>query len=78
MKILVVEDHVLIREALRGVLKELKGEAAVIVEAPDSRQAMRRIEQNRDVELVLLDLGLPDRDGFEMLAELASAIRPFR
>jgi DNA-binding NarL/FixJ family response regulator len=71
MKILVVDDHVLIREALRGVLRELKGEAAVIIEAPDSRQAMRQIEQNPDVELVLLDLGLPDRDGFEILAELA-------
>ncbi len=70
MKILVVDDHVLIREALRGVLRELKGEATVIIEAPDSRQAMRQIEQNRDVELVLLDLGLPDRDGFEMLGEL--------
>lgn len=70
MKILVVDDHVLIREALRGVLRELKGEATVIIEAPDSRQAMRQIEQNGDVELILLDLGLPDRDGFEMLGEL--------
>lgn len=72
MKILVVDDHVLIREALRGVLRELKGEATVIIEAPDARQAMRQIEQNGDVELILLDLGLPDRDGFEMLAELAT------
>jgi len=71
MKILVVDDHVLIREALRGVLRELKGEATVIIEAPDSRQAMRQIEQNSDVELILLDLALPDRDGFEMLGELA-------
>jgi DNA-binding NarL/FixJ family response regulator len=71
MKILVVEDHVLMREALRGVLKELKGDAAVIIEAPDSRQAMRQIEQNPDVELVLLDLSLPDRDGFEILSEFA-------
>ena len=72
MKILVVDDHVLIREAMRGVLRELKGEAAVILEAPDSRQAMRQIEQNPDVELVLLDLGLPDRDGLEMLSDLAN------
>jgi DNA-binding NarL/FixJ family response regulator len=70
MKILVIDDHVLIREAMRGVLRELKGEAAVIVEASGSRQAMRQIEQNPDVELVLLDLGLPDRDGLEMLSEL--------
>jgi DNA-binding NarL/FixJ family response regulator len=71
MKILVVDDHVLIREALRGVLRELKGEAAIIIEAPDSRQAMREIEQNPDLELVLLDLGLPDRDGFLTFAEVS-------
>ena len=72
MKILVIDDHVLIREAMRGVLRELKGEAAVILEASDSRQAMCQIEQNADVELVLLDLGLPDRDGLEMLSELGN------
>ena len=78
MKILVIDDHVLIREAMRGVLRELKGEAAVILEAPDSRQAMRQIEQNPDVELVLLDLGLPDRDGLEMCPSWLIATRPSR
>jgi len=72
MKILVVDDHVLIREAMRGVLRELRGEAAVILEASDSRQAKHQIEQNPDVELVLLDLGLPDQDGLEMLSELGN------
>jgi DNA-binding NarL/FixJ family response regulator len=71
MKVLVIDDHALIRDALRGVLKELKGEAAVVIEASDSRQAMRQIEENPDLELVLLDLGLPDRDGFEVLSALA-------
>ena len=69
MKILMVDDHVLIREALRGVLTELNGDAA-IVEALNSRQAMQRIEEHPDIELVLLDLHLPDRSGFEVLAEL--------
>ena len=72
MKILVVDDHVLIREALRGVLRELKGDAAIVIEAADSREAMRQIEQHRDVKLILLDLALPDRDGFEMLGELGA------
>lgn len=70
-KFLVVDDHVLVREALRGILKELKGPTAVIIEASDSRQAKRQIEKNPDLDLILLDLGLPDQDGFEILAELA-------
>lgn len=69
MKILVVDDHVLIREALRGVLRELE-QNAVIIEAADSRQAMRHIEENQELELILLDLYLPDRSGFDILAEL--------
>ena len=76
MKILVVDDHVLIREALRGVLRELKGETTVILEASDSREAVRELEQHGDVELVLLDLNLPDRDGLDVLQELVHAGRP--
>ena len=69
MKILVIDDHVLIRESLRGVLSELKPEAA-IVEATNARETMRFVADNPDLALVLLDLGLPDRDGFDVLAEL--------
>ena len=69
MKILVIDDHVLIREALRGVLKELKEDAA-IVEASDARNAVQQIAENPDLELILLDLDLPDRSGFEVLPEL--------
>jgi DNA-binding NarL/FixJ family response regulator len=69
MKILVVDDHVLIREALRGVLKELVVDATII-EAPNSRLAMQQIAENPELALILLDLNLPDRDGFDLLAEL--------
>jgi DNA-binding NarL/FixJ family response regulator len=69
MKILLVDDHVLIRDALRGVLKELTDDANVL-EASDCRQAMRLIEANPDLHLILLDLNLPDRDGFAVLADL--------
>ncbi len=69
MKILVVDDHVLIREAMRGVLKELRDDA-IVTEAPDCRRAMRLVDENPDVALILLDLNLPDRDGFAVLADL--------
>jgi DNA-binding NarL/FixJ family response regulator len=69
MKVLVIDDHALIREALRGVLKELRGEASVL-EASDWKQANRQIESTPGLDLILLDLGLPDRDGLEVLADL--------
>ncbi len=69
MKILVVDDHVLIREALRGVLKELKPDAAIL-EAQNSSAALQSIADNPEIELILLDLNLPDRSGFDVLAEL--------
>src|ERR1043166_657917 len=69
MKILVVDDHVLIRESLRSVLTELKPEAT-IVEAADGRETMRLVADHRDFGLIFLDLNLPDRDGFDVLAEL--------
>jgi len=73
MKILVVDDHALIREALRGVLKEVKGDASVL-EASDCRQAMQLIAAHADLSLILLDLTLPDRDGFSVRREIG--IRP--
>jgi DNA-binding NarL/FixJ family response regulator len=69
MKILIVDDHALIRDALQGLLKKLKRGAAVL-EASNSRQAIDMVADNPDVGLVLLDLNLPDRDGFSVLAEL--------
>src|SRR5262249_46535602 len=69
MKILVVDDHVLIREALRGVLKELRGDVTIF-EAGDSRQAMEIVAEQADLDFILLDLNLPDRDSFAVLSEL--------
>jgi DNA-binding NarL/FixJ family response regulator len=69
MKILVLDDHALIREALRTVLSQLIDEATVL-EATDWRQATRLIEAHPDLHLILLDLNLPDRDGFAVLADL--------
>lgn len=69
MKILVIDDHVLIRQAMQGVLKKLRRDA-VVLEAANYKQAKQVIAGNEDIALVLLDLTLPDRDGFSVLSEL--------
>ena len=69
MKILVVDGHFLIREALRGVLKRLKTNATIL-EAVSGHQAMQLVSEHADIRLVLLELNLPDQDGFSVLSEL--------
>src|SRR5262244_782707 len=69
MKILVVDDHVLIRQAMQGVLKKLRRDA-VVLDASSCWQAKEMIAGHPDLGLILLDLTLPDRDGFAVLAEL--------
>jgi DNA-binding NarL/FixJ family response regulator len=68
-KFLLVDDHVLIREALRGVVRELDAGAAVL-EASRWGDAARLLKEHADVTLVLLDPGLPDREGLAALAEV--------
>ncbi len=69
MKVLLVDDHALIREAMRGVLRDLRGDSEVL-EAADCAAAMVLVEQHQDLSLILLDLQLPDRDGLDVLVEL--------
>jgi DNA-binding NarL/FixJ family response regulator len=75
VKILVVDDHPLIRSAMRDVLKEVKGDATVL-EASSYSQAMQVIAEHPDLGLILLDLNLPDRDGFSVLTELGERNPP--
>ena len=67
MKILVVDDHPLIQEALPRVLAKLHEDVEVVSAARfDEALAAAR---HGDINLILLDLGLPDTDGFAALAQ---------
>ncbi|WP_374278859.1 response regulator [Azonexus sp.] len=63
LKLLVVEDHALVREGLVRLLAQVEGETAVL-EAPDFETALTVLDNAGDVDLVLLDLALPGIDGF--------------
>jgi DNA-binding NarL/FixJ family response regulator len=69
MNILVVDDHFLIRDALCGCLKRLHSDATIL-EAANGHQAMELVSEHTEIQLVLLELSLPDQDGFSVLGEL--------
>jgi DNA-binding NarL/FixJ family response regulator len=73
MKVLAIDDHALVRQALRGVFEELRPDA-VVLEAVSRRQALALLEEHADIALVLLDLSLPDADGFDLLVALRARL----
>ena len=72
MKILVVEDDVLIASGLQLALGRLHHRVELIA---DGLHAQRLLD-TEDFDLVILDLGLPGKDGFEVLNHLRQAGSP--
>ena len=72
MKILMIDDHHLIRDGLRPVLEQLAepGEAVAVLEAASLAAALELAAAHPDLDLALLDLHLPDVTGFDALERL--------
>ena len=69
-KILVVDDSLTARKLISGMLT-----AYTVLTACDGKDALRMIDENPDIDLVILDLNMPVMDGFEVLRILKSEIR---
>jgi two-component system, OmpR family, KDP operon response regulator KdpE len=67
MRLLIVDDDAEIRTSVRLGF-ELQWREVEILEASDGTMALRMIEEERP-DLVLLDVGLPDMDGYAVLRE---------
>ena len=67
MKILVVDDEPLIR----NVVKEYgKNEGYDVLEAIDGHDAIEKIEDNLDVDLIIMDIMMPRLDGYSACKEI--------
>lgn len=62
-KVLVVDDELQIRRLIRAALERAD---YAIVEAENAREAVAKLRDERP-DITLLDLGLPDRDGLELV-----------
>ncbi len=70
MQILLADDHALFRDGLRQLLRRLD-EAVEVVAVADVEAALAHLDAAGEPDLLLLDLGLPGRDGVELLQALA-------
>jgi two-component system invasion response regulator UvrY len=67
-KVLIVDDHPVVRSGLRRLLTDAP-DITVGGEADSARTALER-SRAESWDLILLDMGLPDADGLEVLAQL--------
>ena len=64
MKVLVVDDHPLVRQAIGGVLRQLEPDVQVL-ESASVDEALAAARANMDARLVLLDIHLPGTSGLD-------------
>ena len=70
-RILIADDS----EMNRAILTEMLGEKYEILEAENGQQAIEMIEQNSDIDLLLLDIMMPVKDGIAATAEIRALKR---
>ncbi|HEV7504273.1 MAG TPA: response regulator [Thermoanaerobaculia bacterium] len=66
-KILVVDDSKLMHKMYEVMLRQY-----ALVYASDGRQALDRLQEHEDIDLVLLDVNMPNMNGLEFLAQIRS------
>jgi DNA-binding NarL/FixJ family response regulator len=66
MKILIVDDHALVRRGLQYVVKEGFPDAEV-TEAESAAAALEFLQLGTEIDLALVDVRMPDLDGLELL-----------
>jgi DNA-binding NarL/FixJ family response regulator len=66
MRILIVDDHALVRRGMNYVVKEGFPDADV-VEAESSAAALEALRAGGKVDIALVDVRMPDLDGLELL-----------
>ena len=68
IKILIVDDHAVVRRGLKQILSD-EPDMAVCGEAPDTRE-LAKIVDTQNWDIIILDITLTDGNGLDVLAEL--------
>lgn len=69
-KVLVVDDHVPTRALIKTILEAEKSETFEVLEAGTGTECLKAADKNGPFDLVLLDVNLPDMDGYAICRAL--------
>ena len=69
LRVLLADDHALVRAGMRALLAELPG-IEVVAESGDGREALRLVRE-RKPDIALLDISMPELNGLEVVGRIA-------
>ncbi|HEY4037759.1 MAG TPA: response regulator transcription factor [Burkholderiaceae bacterium] len=69
MRVIVVDDHAIVRRGIVEILTE-RPDLTVVSEAADYGQLRAQLRQHGEVDLLVMDLSLPGKDGIDILKTL--------
>lgn len=69
IKIIIADDHELFRNGLKELLKKYN-DIEVIHTVSDGKEFMDYVKTSKTIDIVLLDITMPNMDGFEVLGQL--------
>ena len=69
IKLIIADDHELFRIGLAELLKKHE-DIKIVKSVADGFELMEIIKSKLEVDIILLDLTMPNMDGFEVLKEL--------
>lgn len=68
LKVLVADDHTLIREGLKKILKTAE-DISFVLEAQNAREVIEQINKEA-LDVVIMDISLPGKSGLELLKDV--------
>lgn len=69
-RVLVVDDHVPTRALIKTILEAEKSETFEVTEASTGTECLKAADKGAPFDLILLDVNLPDMDGFAICRAL--------
>ncbi len=71
IRVLICDDHLIVRQGIRQVLLDAGG-IGVVGEAGNGPDALRCVREIGGLDIVLMDIAMPMRDGLDVLRQLRS------
>jgi DNA-binding NarL/FixJ family response regulator len=77
IRVLIADDHAVVREGLVSMIKRSRADMTVVGEASNGREAVQLWKQERP-DVTLLDLRMPELDGVDVIKEIRASDKKAR